>query len=184
MPWSSTPMDTRNASGASCEIIEYQMEGRGGNGPLELSLTGRNATVESASSCILRADDAERAVQVGCSAIIVSNHGARQLDGVPATIEALPEVVEAMKKYKVEVYLDGGVGTGTDVFKALALGARMVFVGRPALWGLTVGGQAGVQRMLNILKTEIEYTLLIAGTPTVEHITRDMVVHQSAYSKL
>ncbi|CAH0600299.1 unnamed protein product [Chrysodeixis includens] len=75
---------------------------------------------------ILRADDAIKAVEAGCSAILVSNHGARQLDGVPATIEVLPEIVEAVKPYNVEVYLDGGVSTGTDVYKALALGARMV----------------------------------------------------------
>ncbi|KAG6452574.1 peroxisomal (S)-2-hydroxy-acid oxidase GLO3 [Manduca sexta] len=133
---------------------------------------------------VLRGDDAVKAVEAGCSAILVSNHGARQLDGVPATIEALPEIVEAVKKYNVEVYLDGGVSTGTDVYKALALGAKMVFVGRPALWGLTIGGQAGVQRMLNILRTELEYALQIAGTPTIADITRDMVRHESAYSKL
>ncbi|XP_026726142.1 hydroxyacid oxidase 1 [Trichoplusia ni] len=133
---------------------------------------------------ILRADDAIKAVEAGCSAILVSNHGARQLDGVPATIEALPEIVEAVRPYNVEVYLDGGVSTGTDVYKALALGARMVFVGRPALWGLSVGGQAGVQRMLNIFRTELEYTFQIAGTPTVADITKDMVRHESMYCKL
>lgn len=133
---------------------------------------------------ILRGDDAVKAIEAGCSAILVSNHGARQLDGVPATIEALPEIVDAVKNYNIEVYLDGGVSTGTDVFKALALGAKMVFVGRPALWGLTVGGQEGVQRMLNIFRTELEYTLQIAGTPTIADITRDMVRHESTYSKL
>ncbi|CAB3248336.1 unnamed protein product [Arctia plantaginis] len=130
---------------------------------------------------VLRGDDAVKAVEAGCSAILVSNHGARQLDGVAASIEALPEIVEALKNYNVEVYLDGGVSTGTDVFKALALGAKMVFVGRPALWGLTVGGQAGVQRMLNIFRTELQYTLQIAGTPTTADITKDMVRHESSY---
>ncbi|CAB3237378.1 unnamed protein product [Arctia plantaginis] len=133
---------------------------------------------------VLRGDDAVKAVEAGCSAILVSNHGARQLDGVAASIEALPEIVEALKNYNVEVYLDGGVSTGTDVFKALALGAKMVFVGRPALWGLTVGGQAGVQRMLNIFRTELQYTLQIAGTPTIADITKDMVRHESSYCKL
>ncbi|XP_026764192.2 2-Hydroxyacid oxidase 1 [Galleria mellonella] len=133
---------------------------------------------------ILRGDDAIKAIEAGCSAILVSNHGARQLDGVPATIEVLPEIVEAVKDYNVEVYLDGGVTTGTDVYKALALGAKMVFVGRPALWGLAVGGQAGVQRMLSILRNELEHTFQIAGTPTVADITKDMVRHESAYSKL
>ncbi|XP_028175099.1 hydroxyacid oxidase 1 isoform X2 [Ostrinia furnacalis] len=133
---------------------------------------------------ILRGDDAVKAIKAGCSAILVSNHGARQLDGVPATIEALPEIIRAVKDYNVEVYLDGGVTTGTDVYKALALGAKMVFVGRPALWGLAVGGQAGVQRMLSIFRTELEYAFQIAGTPTVGDITSDMVRHESIYSKL
>lgn len=133
---------------------------------------------------ILRADDAIKAVEAGCAGILVSNHGARQLDGVPSTIEALPEIVNALTNYDVEVYLDGGVRNGTDVYKALAVGAKAVFVGRPALWGLTVGGQAGVQRMINILKTELEYTFQIAGTPTVGDITKDMVWHASNYSKL
>ncbi|XP_028043353.1 hydroxyacid oxidase 1 [Bombyx mandarina] len=133
---------------------------------------------------VLRGDDAVKAVEAGCSAILVSNHGARQLDGVPATIEALPEIVEALKGYDVEIFLDGGVSTGTDVYKALALGAKMVLVGRPALWGLTVGGQAGVQRMLQILRTELEYTLQIAGTPTVADVTKEMVRHENSYCKL
>ncbi|CAH2229900.1 hydroxyacid oxidase 1-like [Pararge aegeria] len=133
---------------------------------------------------ILRGDDAVKAVEAGCSGILVSNHGARQLDGVPSTIEALPEIVEAVKNYDVEVYLDGGVTTGTDVYKALVLGAKMVFVGRPALWGLAVGGQDGVQRMLSIFRNELEYTFQIAGTPTVADITKDMVRHESAYSRL
>ncbi|CAH0406027.1 unnamed protein product [Chilo suppressalis] len=133
---------------------------------------------------ILRADDAVMAARAGCSAILVSNHGARQLDGVPATIEALPEIVKAVRDYNVEVYLDGGVTSGTDVYKALALGAKMVFIGRPALWGLAVGGQAGVQKTLNILRTELEYTFQIAGTPTVADVTSDMVRHESSYCKL
>ena len=92
---------------------------------------------------ILTAEDAQLAVEHGAAGIIVSNHGGRQLDGVLATIEALPEVVEAVGG-RCEVYLDGGVRRGTDVLKALALGARGVFVGRPVLWGLAVDGAAGV----------------------------------------
>ncbi|XP_045760627.1 hydroxyacid oxidase 1 [Maniola jurtina] len=133
---------------------------------------------------VLRGDDAVKAVKAGCGGILVSNHGARQLDGVPSTIEALPEIVEAVKHYNVELFMDGGVTTGTDVYKALALGAKMVFVGRPALWGLTVGGQEGVQRMLSLFRNELEYTFQIAGTPTVADITKDMVRHESAYSRL
>ncbi|KAJ8045511.1 Hydroxyacid oxidase 1 [Holothuria leucospilota] len=86
---------------------------------------------------ILTAEDAKMAVRIGIDGIIVSNHGGRQLDGVLASIDALPEVVESVKGSDVEVYLDSGVRQGTDVLKALALGARAVFVGRPALWGLT-----------------------------------------------
>ncbi|XP_052737127.1 2-Hydroxyacid oxidase 1 isoform X3 [Bicyclus anynana] len=133
---------------------------------------------------ILRGDDAVKAVEAGCAGILVSNHGARQLDGVPATIEALPEIIDAVKEYDIEVFMDGGVTTGTDVYKALALGAKMVFVGRPALWGLAVGAQEGVQHMLSILRNELECTLQIAGTPTVADITKDMVRHESAYSRL
>ncbi|XP_041974540.1 hydroxyacid oxidase 1 [Aricia agestis] len=133
---------------------------------------------------VLRGDDAVRAVEAGCAAVLVSNHGARQLDGVPATIEALPEVVSALRGRDVEVYMDGGVSTGTDVYKALAIGAKMVFVGRPALWGLAVGGQAGVEKMLDIFRSELEYTLQLAGTPDVAQVTRDMVKHESEYAKL
>ncbi|CAH2099791.1 unnamed protein product [Euphydryas editha] len=133
---------------------------------------------------ILRSDDAVRAIEAGCDGILVSNHGARQLDGVPSTIEVLPEIVEAVKNYNVEVYLDGGVTTGTDIYKALALGAKMVFVGRPAIWGLAVGGEAGVDRMLNILRQELQNTVQIAGTPTIADITKDMVRHESTYSRL
>ncbi|KAM7312816.1 hydroxyacid oxidase 1 [Ixodes scapularis] len=113
---------------------------------------------------ILTAEDAEEAVKHGVSAILVSNHGGRQLDGVPSTIEALPEVVRAVRG-RVEVYLDGGVRRGTDVVKALALGARAVFVGRPVLWGLAYNGQAGVSRMLEILREELDRALALMGEP-------------------
>ncbi|EEC05210.1 (S)-2-hydroxy-acid oxidase, putative [Ixodes scapularis] len=99
----------------------------------------------------LTAQDAEEAIKHGVSAILVSNHGGRQLDGVPSSIEALPEVVRAVRG-RVEVYMDGGVRRGTDIIKALALGARAVFVARPTIWGLAYNGQAGVSRMLEILQ--------------------------------
>lgn len=78
--------------------------------------------------------------------------------------------------------MDGGVTLGTDVFKAIALGASLVFMGRPALWGLAVNGQAGVQEVLNVIKSELEITMSICGTPAIEDITRDMVVHKSFYA--
>ncbi|KAG8174041.1 hypothetical protein JTE90_013218 [Oedothorax gibbosus] len=96
---------------------------------------------------ILTAEDAVLAVEHGASGILVSNHGGRQLDGVPATLDALPEIVQAVKG-RAEVYLDGGVRSGGDVFKALALGAKAVFFGRPLIWGLVHSGQDGVEKLL------------------------------------
>src|SRR5207253_7245336 len=96
---------------------------------------------------ILRGDDAARAAEHGCAAIVVSNHGGRQLDGVPATIDALPGVAAAVAG-RCELYVDGGVRWGTDVLKALALGARAVLLGRPILWGLAVDGADGVRAVL------------------------------------
>jgi isopentenyl diphosphate isomerase/L-lactate dehydrogenase-like FMN-dependent dehydrogenase len=124
---------------------------------------------------VMTAEDARLAVEHGAAAIIVSNHGGRQLDGVPATIEALPEVVEAVGG-RCEVYLDGGVRRGTDVLKALALGARGVFIGRPVLWGLAVDGAAGVERVLALLRNELELAMALAGRPTLASIDRSLVM--------
>lgn len=132
---------------------------------------------------ILTAEDAKIGVDMGAAAIMVSNHGGRQLDYVPASIEALPEIAKAVG-HRADVYLDGGVRYGTDVFKALALGAKMVFVGRPALWGLTHSGQAGVRKVLDILINEFDQALALSGCNSVGEIQRDMVVHESYYSKL
>ncbi|KAM7299075.1 hydroxyacid oxidase 1 [Ixodes scapularis] len=109
---------------------------------------------------ITTAEDAEEAVNRGVSAILVSNHGGRQLDGLPATIEVLPEVVRAVRG-RVEVYVDGGVRRGTDVVKALALGAKAVFVGRPVFWGLAYNGEAGVRQTLSILREEVDRALAL-----------------------
>ncbi|HLY31368.1 MAG TPA: alpha-hydroxy acid oxidase, partial [Ktedonobacterales bacterium] len=111
---------------------------------------------------ILTGEDADLAVQHGVQGIIVSNHGGRQLDGSLATLDALPEVVAAVNG-RVEVILDGGVRRGTDVLKALALGARAVQVGRPILWGLAARGEAGVTHVLEILRDELELAMAIAG---------------------
>ncbi|CAD6227665.1 GSCOCG00001345001-RA-CDS [Cotesia congregata] len=115
--------------------------------------------------------------------IIVSNHGARQLDTVPASIEALPEIVKAVGD-KIDVYLDSGIRQGTDVFKALALGAKMVFIGRPILWGLTHGGVEGAIAILKLMEQEIKQTLALAGCRSVDEVTGDMIVHESHYSRL
>ncbi|XP_017301714.1 peroxisomal (S)-2-hydroxy-acid oxidase GLO3-like isoform X2 [Diaphorina citri] len=132
---------------------------------------------------ILTAEDAKIGVEMGASAIMVSNHGGRQLDYVPASIEALPEIAKAVG-HKVDVYLDGGVRYGTDVFKALALGAKMVFVGRPALWGLAHSGKSGVRKVLDILINEFDQALALSGCTSVGEIQREMVVHETYYSKL
>ena len=117
------------------------------------------------------AEDARLAADHGARGVIVSNHGGRQLDGVPASLEMLPEVVEAVGD-RVEVLMDGGVRRGTDVLVALALGARAVLVGRPALWGLACGGEAGVRRVLSLFHEEIELGLTLLGAPTPADVTR------------
>jgi len=123
---------------------------------------------------IVRADDARRAADVGVAAVIVSNHGGRQLDGAPATIDALPAIADAVAG-RCEVLMDGGVRWGTDVLRALALGARAVLVGRPVLWGLAAGGQAGVARVLQILSAELSRAMALAGCAKIGDITRDLV---------
>lgn len=132
---------------------------------------------------ILTKEDALLAIEYGCKGIIVSNHGARQVDGVPATIEALPEIVKAVNE-KIVVMLDGGITQGTDVLKALALGAKMVFMGRPALWGLAVGGQKGVETILSIVKHELDIAMACVGCKNIKDISSDLVVHEMYYSKL
>ena len=123
---------------------------------------------------ILRGDDAARAVESGASAVIVSNHGARQLDHVGGTIEALPEVL-AGAAGKIPVLIDGGFRRGTDIFKALALGAKAICVARPYLYGLAAFGQDGVERVIELLRTELALDMGLAGTPDIASITRDMV---------
>jgi isopentenyl diphosphate isomerase/L-lactate dehydrogenase-like FMN-dependent dehydrogenase len=123
---------------------------------------------------ILTAEDAALAVEHQVDGIIVSNHGGRQLDSVVASIDALPEVVEAVAG-SCEVYVDGGIRRGTDILKALALGARAVLVGRPILWGLTVNGAQGVWQVLEILRRELELSMALAGRPTLESIDRSLV---------
>ncbi len=118
---------------------------------------------------ILTAEDARLAASHGAAGVIVSNHGARQLDGVPAALDALPEVAEAVE---IEVLMDGGVRRGTDVVKALALGARAVLVGRPAVWGLAARGEEGVRHLLELLRAEIELALALLGRASPADIDR------------
>jgi len=123
---------------------------------------------------VVRADDARRAVDAGASGIVVSNHGGRQLDTSPATIDALPHVADAVAG-RAEVYVDGGVRRGTDVIKALARGARAVLVGRPVLWGLAAGGEAGVTQVLDILRREVDNALGLSGCSTVNDVSADLL---------
>jgi 4-hydroxymandelate oxidase len=123
---------------------------------------------------ILRADDAARAVDAGCEGIWVSNHGGRQLDTSITSADALPEIVEAVGG-RALIVADGGVRRGIDVLKALALGADLVAVGRPVLWGLAVGGADGVQRVLEILRDELALAMALCGSRTLDEITRDLV---------
>jgi len=123
---------------------------------------------------VLTAEDATLACEHGAAGVVVSNHGGRQLDGVPATIDVLEEVVDAVAG-RVEVLVDGGVRRGTDVVKALALGARAVLAGRAPLWGLVVDGEAGAYRVLELLQAEILGALQLVGCTSPENVTRDRV---------
>lgn len=123
---------------------------------------------------ILTAEDARLAVENGVDGIVVSNHGGRQLDGAVASMVALPEVVEAVDG-RVEVLMDGGVRRGTDVLKALALGARAACIGRPYLWALAVDGEQGVRDALRILRDELALAMALAGRPTISSVDRSLV---------
>ena len=128
---------------------------------------------------IVTAEDAQLAVEHGAAAVVVSNHGGRQLDGAPATLDALPEVAEAVAG-GAEVYLDGGIRRGTDVAKALALGARAVLAGRAPVFGLAAAGEDGVQHVLELLREELALTLCLLGCASPEEVTRAHV--QRAYA--
>uniref|UniRef100_A0A915EG70 (S)-2-hydroxy-acid oxidase n=1 Tax=Ditylenchus dipsaci TaxID=166011 RepID=A0A915EG70_9BILA len=131
---------------------------------------------------IMRADDAEKALEVGVAGIVVSNHGGRQVDHCAATIEALSEVVKAVKG-RCSVFMDGGIRCGTDIFKAIALGANLVFIGRPVIYGLAVGGKDGVKHVINLLRTEFDYAMRLSGCATIQHIKSNpnLVVHESYF---
>ena len=136
---------------------------------------------------IHRPDDAIKAAKAGVNGIIVSNHGGRQLDSAPSGIMMLKPIVDALKKeglyMKLDVYMDGGIRRGTDVFKAIALGAKAVFVGRPVLWGLEVGGKEGINKVFSMLKREFCNVMALAGCKTVKEITEDYVYFDTYYPK-
>jgi isopentenyl diphosphate isomerase/L-lactate dehydrogenase-like FMN-dependent dehydrogenase len=123
---------------------------------------------------IMTAEDGDRCVQYGAKAVIVSNHGARQLDHVGATVEALPEVVQAVSG-RIPVLIDGGIRRGTDILKALALGAKAVCVARPYLYGLAAFGQRGVERVIELLRTELALDMGLAGVANLAAIDKTLV---------
>jgi 4-hydroxymandelate oxidase len=123
---------------------------------------------------VLRPDDARRAADEGVAAVVVSNHGGRQLDGAVASLDALPAVVDAAGD-RLEVLMDGGIRRGTDVLIALALGARAVLLGRPVLWGLAVDGEAGATRVLALLRDEVDLALALAGCTSPAEVQPDLL---------
>ncbi|KAM9392017.1 2-Hydroxyacid oxidase 1 [Pholidichthys leucotaenia] len=123
---------------------------------------------------ILNAEDAVQALSYGVNGILVSNHGARQLDGVPATLDVLEEVVKVVQG-RCDVYMDGGVRRGTDVLKALALGAKAVFIGRPVLWGLACQGEQGVIELLELLKEELRLAMALSGCRSISEVNKSLV---------
>jgi isopentenyl diphosphate isomerase/L-lactate dehydrogenase-like FMN-dependent dehydrogenase len=123
---------------------------------------------------VLAPEDAQMAVQRGASGIVVSNHGGRQLDGVIGTLDALPDVADAVGG-KIPVLMDGGIRRGSDILKALSLGAKAVLVGRPPLWGLGAFGQPGVERVLWMLGAELKLAMALAGKPSLTSIDRKLV---------
>ncbi len=160
----SRPVDLTKADDLTPDIIGWLAE-----------VTGLPVVVKG----VVRGDDAVRAVDAGAAAVWVSNHGGRQLDQTVSALSALSEVVAAVGD-DVEVYVDGGVRRGVDVLIARALGARCAFVGRPALWALTVDGPAGVERLVAELGAELREAMTVAGCPTLADVAADLVVGGSS----
>ncbi len=125
---------------------------------------------------IIDADDARLAVQSGADALIVSNHGGRQLDGAPASIDALPSIVDAVTG-EIEIWMDGGIRTGQDVFKALALGASGTLIGRSYIYGLGAMGEAGVTKSLQIIANELDLTMAFCGLRDIKKVTKKVIWH-------
>ena len=130
----------------------------------------------------MRVDDAKRAVDAGVSAISVSNHGGNNLDGTPASIRALPAIAASVGD-QVEVLLDGGIRRGSDVVKALALGARAVMLGRAYLWGLAAEGQPGVENVLDIMRSGIDSALMGLGKASIHDLVADDVLVPAGFTR-
>ncbi|MET0634149.1 MAG: alpha-hydroxy acid oxidase [Xanthobacteraceae bacterium] len=134
----------------------------------------RRSSIDVLVKGVLRGDDALRCVEAGAKAVIVSNHGGRHLDASVATADALPEIAAAVAR-KAELYVDGGIRRGTDIVKALALGARAVLVARPVIWGLALDGADGVRAVLDHLRAELVRSMALCGTARLDEITPDLV---------
>jgi 4-hydroxymandelate oxidase len=160
---------------ASGEIRRIEFEPRLGWEQLDWLRTATNLPIVLKG--VLHPDDARLAAGLGVDALIVSNHGGRQLDTVPAAIDALPAVVDAVDR-RLPVLMDGGVRRGTDVVKALALGATAVGLGRPVLWGLAAFGEEGVARVLAMIRAELEAALTLCGYGSPDQLPRDLVGRQ------
>ncbi|MBM3774208.1 MAG: alpha-hydroxy-acid oxidizing protein, partial [Acidobacteria bacterium] len=187
--WCETGMPARDAQG---RLPEAKNPWRVGVYPERPFPTPTWATVSELRSMtrlpvvikgLMRGEDGALAVEHGASGVIVSNHGARQLDQVGATIEALPEVVQAVAG-KIPVLVDGGFRRGTDILKALALGARAVCVARPYLYGLAAFGQPGVERVIELLRTELALNMGLAGVPKLADIDRTLVRIRAASAEV
>jgi L-lactate dehydrogenase (cytochrome) len=124
---------------------------------------------------IMDVEDAKLAANSGADALIVSNHGGRQLDGAQSSIGALPAIVEAVGK-QIEVHMDGGIRSGQDVIRALALGAKGVYIGRPFLYGLGAGGEAGVAKCLDIIRNELDLTMAFCGLRDVNQVDKNILL--------
>jgi 4-hydroxymandelate oxidase len=168
-----------NYPGASAETP--RPAGRAGEGSdpaatwQDLEWIKKAANLPVVAKGVMTGEDVELCAEVGADGVIVSNHGGRHLDNTLATVEVLSEAVAAAKG-KMEIYLDGGIRRGADVVKAIALGAKAVFIGRPLFWGLAVDGEQGVVRVLNILREEIEITMAKCGRPTISSIDATTIV--------
>ncbi|MCE9618881.1 MAG: alpha-hydroxy-acid oxidizing protein [Planctomycetes bacterium] len=144
---------------------------------MDLDLIRQSVKIPVMVKGIMRGDDAVRAFDSGASAVVVSNHGGRQLDGAAPTAEALPEIAERAGN-RGKIIVDGGIRRGPDMLRALALGAHAVMVGRPVLWGLAAGGEAGVARVLQILKQEFDLAMALSGCADLAAVTRDLILNK------
>jgi len=169
------PIALADATGASIVFDGWMKQAPGWD---DLMWLREQITVPLIIKGILHPADAERAVSLGCDAIVVSNHGGRVLDGVPASLQLLPEISRAISG-KAKILFDSGVRNGQDVFKALALGADAVMIGRPYIWGLASGGALGVAHVVRLMRDELEMTMALSGAKNLQAIKNGSYVYQT-----